>query len=495
MGTKFEADLRRELYGKLMQMPASFYDNNKVGDLMSRVNNDLFDITEFSHHCPEELFIASVRILGIFLYLLFINVWLTLIIFAAMPLFIALAFLLNGKLESNFAARRKKVGEINANIEDSLSGVGVVRSFANEDKEMQKFERDNKEFIDIKSRSYKMMGLFFSEVTLSTGLLYILTVVAGAVFIAKGIGGLTWVDLMTYVLFVQTLYSSIDTIITYSEQFQTGKSGFNRFAEIMDVPVDLTEPMNVRSDVDYSGDVQLQNVTFAYDESGKSVLKNLDLTVKSGTTVALVGPSGAGKTTIANLIPRLYDVKEGAVTIGGVPVTEISLKELRRNVGIVQQNVYLFNGSVKENILYGRPNATDEEVIAAAEAAGAHEFIEKLEKGYDTSCGERGVRLSGGQKQRISIARLFLKDPPILILDEATSALDNESERLVQRSLKRLCDGRTSIVIAHRLTTVRGADTICVVTEEGIAERGTHAELLQKGGLYASLYRMYEETA
>ncbi len=495
MGTKFEADLRRELYGKLMQMPASFYDNNKVGDLMSRVNNDLFDITEFSHHCPEELFIASVRILGIFLYLLFINVWLTLIIFAAMPLFIALAFLLNGKLESNFAARRKKVGEINANIEDSLSGVGVVRSFANEDKEMQKFERDNKEFIDIKSRSYKMMGLFFSEVTLSTGLLYILTVVAGAVFIAKGIGGLTWVDLMTYVLFVQTLYSSIDTIITYSEQFQTGKSGFNRFAEIMDVPVDLTEPMNVRSDVDYSGDVQLQNVTFAYDESGKSVLKNLDLTVKSGTTVALVGPSGAGKTTIANLIPRLYDVKEGAVTIGGVPVTEISLKELRRNVGIVQQNVYLFNGSVKENILYGRPNATDEEVIAAAKAAGAHEFIEKLEKGYDTSCGERGVRLSGGQKQRISIARLFLKDPPILILDEATSALDNESERLVQRSLKRLCDGRTSIVIAHRLTTVRGADTICVVTEEGIAERGTHAELSQKGGLYASLYRMYEETA
>ncbi len=495
MGTKFEADLRRELYGKLMQMPASFYDNNKVGDLMSRVNNDLFDITEFSHHCPEELFIASVRILGIFLYLLFINVWLTLIIFAAMPLFIALAFLLNGKLESNFAARRKKVGEINANIEDSLSGVGVVRSFANEDKEMQKFERDNKEFIDIKSRSYKMMGLFFSEVTLSTGLLYILTVVAGAVFIAKGIGGLTWVDLMTYVLFVQTLYSSIDTIITYSEQSQTGKSGFNRFAEIMDVPVNLTEPINVRSDVDYSGDVQLQNVTFAYDESGKSVLKNLDLTVKSGTTVALVGPSGAGKTTIANLIPRLYDVKEGAVTIGGVPVTEISLKELRRNVGIVQQNVYLFNGSVKENILYGRPNATDEEVIAAAKAAGAHEFIEKLEKGYDTSCGERGVRLSGGQKQRISIARLFLKDPPILILDEATSALDNESERLVQRSLKRLCDGRTSIVIAHRLTTVRGADTICVVTEEGIAERGTHAELLQKGGLYASLYRMYEETA
>ncbi|MDE6398411.1 MAG: ABC transporter ATP-binding protein/permease [Clostridiales bacterium] len=495
MGTKFEADLRRELYGKLLVLPASFYDNNKVGDLMSRVNNDLFDITEFSHHCPEELFIACVRIVGIFVYLMFINVWLTFIIFAAMPLFIALAFLLNGKLESNFAARRKKVGEINANIEDSLSGVSVVRSFANEDVEKEKFERDNREFIEIKSRSYKMMGLFFSEVTLSTGLLYILTIVAGTVFISRGIGGLNWVDLMTYVLFVQTLYSSIDTIITYSEQFQTGKSGFNRFAEIMDVPVDLTDPEEAETNVDFTGDVRLENVTFSYGAGGKDVLKNLDLTVKSGTSLALVGPSGAGKTTVANLIPRLYDVRAGQVTIGGTPVTQMRLKELRRNVGIVQQNVYLFNGTVKENILYGKPGASDEEVIAAAKAAGAHEFIEKLENGYDTACGERGVRLSGGQKQRISIARLFLKDPPILILDEATSALDNESERLVQRSLKSLCNGRTSIVIAHRLTTVRGADKICVVTEEGIAESGTHAELMAKGGIYESLYKMYEETA
>lgn len=495
MGTRFEADLRRELYDKLLVLPASFYDNNKVGDLMSRVNNDLFDITEFSHHCPEELFIATVRILGIFIYLMCINVWLTLIIFATMPLFIALAFLLNGKLEANFAARRKKVGEINANIEDALSGVSVVRSFANEDVEKAKFEKDNREFIDIKSRSYKMMGLFFSEVTLSIGLLYILTIVAGTIFISKGIGGLNWVDLMTYVLFVQTLYSSIDTIITYSEQFQTGKSGFNRFVEIMDVPVDLTEPDRVETNVDYNGDVCLQDVTFSYGEGSKEVLKNLNLTVKSGTSVALVGPSGAGKTTVANLIPRLYDVRSGAVTIGGTPVTEISLKELRQNVGIVQQNVYLFNGTVKENILYGKPGATDEEIVAAAKAAGAHEFIEKLENGYDTACGERGVRLSGGQKQRISIARLFLKNPPILILDEATSALDNESERLVQRSLKRLCKGRTSIVIAHRLTTVRGADQIYVITEDGIAECGTHAELMEKGGLYESLYRMYEETA
>ena len=495
MGTKFEADLRRELYGKLMVLPASFYDKNKVGDLMSRVNNDLFDITEFSHHCPEELFIASVRIIGIFVYLMFINVRLTLIIFAAMPLFVLLAFVLNGKLEANFRARRKKVGEINSNIEDSLSGISVVRSFANENVEMQKFERDNKEFVDIKKRSYKLMGLFFSEVTLSTGLLYIITIVAGTLFIANGIGGLNWVDLMTYVLFVQTLYSSIDTIITYIEQFQTGKSGFNRFIEIMDVPVELAEPVSPASDVDYGGDVELTNVTFSYSEEGKEVLSKLDLRIKSGTSVALVGPSGAGKTTIANLIPRLYDVQGGAVTIGGTPVTEISLGELRRNVGIVQQNVYLFNGTVKENILYGKQNATDAEIIAAAKAAGAHEFIENLENGYDTPCGERGVRLSGGQKQRISIARLFLKNPPILILDEATSALDNESERVVQKSLGELCKNRTSIIIAHRLTTVRNADKIHVITENGITESGTHSELMALNGLYKSLYTLYEETA
>lgn len=495
MGTKFEADLRRELYGKLMVLPASFYDKNKVGDLMSRVNNDLFDITEFSHHCPEELFIASVRIIGIFVYLMFINVRLTLIIFAAMPLFVLLAFVLNGKLDENFRARRKKVGEINSNIEDSLSGISVVRSFANENVEMQKFEHDNKEFVDIKKRSYKVMGLFFSEVTLSTGLLYIITIVAGTLFIANGVGGLNWVDLMTYVLFVQTLYSSIDTIITYIEQFQTGKSGFNRFIEIMDVPVELAEPVSPASDVDYGGDVELTNVTFSYSEEGKEVLSKLDLRVKSGTSVALVGPSGAGKTTIANLIPRLYDVQGGTVTIGGTPVTEISLGELRRNVGIVQQNVYLFNGTVKENILYGKPNATDAEIIAAAKAAGAHEFIENLENGYDTPCGERGVRLSGGQKQRISIARLFLKNPPILILDEATSALDNESERVVQKSLGELCKNRTSIIIAHRLTTVRNADKIHVITENGITESGTHSELMALNGFYKSLYTLYEETA
>ena len=495
MGTKFEADLRRELYFKLLTLPASFYDDNKVGDLMSRVNNDLFDITEFSHHCPEELFIATVRIVGIFVYLMFINPYLTLIIFATMPLFIFLAFLLNGKLEANFKARRKKVGEINSNVEDSLSGISVVRSFANEDVEMRKFDQDNAEFIDIKKRSYKMMGAFFSEVTLSTGLIYIVTIVAGTIFISKGIGGLNWVDLMTYVLFVQTLYSSIDTIIAYTEQFQTGKSGFNRFAEIMDVPIELSSPESPASGVDYGGDVKLEGVTFAYTDGGKKVLDKVDLTVEKGTTVALVGPSGAGKTTIANLIPRLYDVKGGKVTIGGTPITDIELGELRRNVGIVQQTVYLFNGSVRDNIAYGKPGATDEEIIAAAKAAGAHEFISGLENGYDTNCGERGVRLSGGQRQRISIARLFLKNPPVMILDEATSALDTESERYVQKSLSELCKGRTSIVIAHRLTTIRGADKICVVTEDGIVEQGTHSELMKAGGVYKNLYETYEETA
>lgn len=495
MGTKFEADLRRELYSKFMQLPASFYDNNKVGDLMSRVNSDLFDITEFAHHCPEELFIAFVRIVGIFTYLMFINVKLTLIIFASMPLLIALAFLLNGKLESNFKARRKKVGEINADVEDTLSGISVVRSFANEEAEMQKFDRGNSEFVDIKKRSYKIMGLFFSEVTLSTGLLYIITIIAGTVFISKNIGGLNWVDLMTYVLFVQTLYSSIDTIITYIEQFQTGKSGFNRFAEIMDVPINLTDPAEPKTNVNYYGDIEFKGVSFSYGEGEKQVLNKLDLRIKSGASIALVGPSGAGKTTIANLIPRFYDVNGGEITIGGTPISQITLKELRRNVGVVAQNVYLFNGTIKENILYGKPDASFDEVVAAAVAAGAHDFIMQLPDGYDAPCGERGLRLSGGQRQRISIARLFLKNPPILILDEATSALDNESERIVQKSLNELAAGRTSVIIAHRLTTVKSADEIFVITEDGIAEHGTHASLMEKGGLYSDLYKSYEETA
>ncbi|MDE7394766.1 MAG: ABC transporter ATP-binding protein/permease [Clostridiales bacterium] len=494
MGTRFEADLRRELFDRLLVLPASFYDRNKVGDLMSRVNNDLFDITEFSHHCPEELFIASVRIIGIFIYLMLINVWLTLIIFAAMPLFIVLAFIFNGKLADNFKQRRKKVGEINANLEDALGGMSVVRSFAGEEQERRKFDADNCEFVDIKARSYKMMGLFFSQVTFSTGFMYILTVIAGTLFIAKGIGGLTWVDLLTYVLFVSTLYSSIDTIITYTEQFQTGKSGFTRFTEIMDVPVLIHDPEAPQSGTDYTGDIALEDVTFAYSDEGKEVLSHLNLTIERGKSVALVGPSGAGKTTIANLIPRFYDVRSGSVKIGGTPITDVTLAELRQNVGVVQQNVYLFNGTVRENILYGKPDATEEEMIAAAKAAGAHEFIEKLENGYDTPCGERGVRLSGGQKQRISIARLFLKNPPILILDEATSALDNESERQVLASLRELAKGRTTLIIAHRLTTIRGADKICVVTEKGIEETGTHAELIGKEGLYKTLYTMYEET-
>ena len=494
MGTRFEADLRRELFSRLLVLPASFYDKNKVGDLMSRVNNDLFDITEFSHHCPEELFIASIRIIGIFIYLMFINVRLTLIIFAAMPLFILLAFIFNGKLAENFRLRRKKVGEINANLEDSLGGMSVVRSFAGDEQEMKKFDADNREFVEIKSRAYKMMGLFFSEITFSSGFMYILTVVAGTLFIAKGIGGLTWVDLLTYVLYVSTLYSSIDTIITYTEQFQTGKSGFTRFTEIMDVPVTITDPKAPLSGTDYTGDIALEDVTFAYNEEGKDVLSHLNLTIESGKSVALVGPSGAGKTTIANLIPRFYDVQGGHVTIGGTPITDVTLAELRRAVGVVQQNVYLFNGTVRENIMYGKPDATEEEMIAAAKAAGAHAFIEQLENGYDTPCGERGVRLSGGQKQRISIARLFLKNPPILILDEATSALDNESERQVLASLRELAKGRTTLIIAHRLTTIRGADKICVVTDHGVEETGTHAELMQKGGLYKSLYTMYEET-
>lgn len=492
MGAKFEADLRRELYAKLLTLSASFYDNNKIGDLMSRVNNDLFDITEFSHHCPEELFIAGIRIVGIFVYLMCINPWLTLIIFVSFPLFVGVAFFFNSKLERNFKMRRKTVGEINTHLEDALGGMSVVRSFANENIEMQKFERDNAEFVNVKRKSYRIMGLMFGEITFSEGLLYILTVVVGAVFILKEIGNLTVVDLMTYTLYVSTLLTSIDTIITYTEQFQAGKSGFMRFAEIMDEPVTITDPQVPETAVDFTGDIRFENVTFSYDENGKSVLHNLNLTVRSGQTVAFVGPSGAGKTTIANLVPRFYDIAAGRITIGGTDVRDMPLRQLRQNVGVVQQNVYLFNGTVKENILYGNPTASDEDVIEAAKKAGAHEFIEKLCDGYDTNCGERGAKLSGGQKQRISIARLFLKNPPILILDEATSALDNESEHIVQQSLSRLSEGRTAIVIAHRLTTVKNADTIYVITEQGIAEAGRHDELIAAGGTYATLYRLYE---
>lgn len=489
MGSRVEANMRRELYIKLLSLSASFYDDRQVGDLMSRVNNDLFEITEFSHHCPEEIFLAIVRLVGVFVYLSLINVWLTLILFALLPPLAIFAIVSNKKMSKAFRAQRKTISDINAHLQDSLSGISVVRSFANEDAELEKFEKNNEDFIEVKRRSYRLMGIFHSGTLFSSGLMYVVTVIFGVLFIHRGT--LTTVDLIAFLLYVSTLMSTVQTIMAYMEQFQRGMSGFSRFIEIMDEPVTITSPENPVRNVDFDSDIEFKDVTFRYNENGKDVLDRLSFTVRRGESLAIVGPSGAGKTTIAGLIPRFYDVASGAVTIGGVDVRDMDLAELRENVGIVQQNVYLFYGTVKENILYGRRDATDEEVIAAAKLAGAHDFIMGLENGYDTICGERGVKLSGGQKQRISIARLFLKNPPVLILDEATSALDNESERLVQASLDELAKNRTTVTIAHRLTTIRNADRILVLTEDGIAEEGSHRELIDKRGVYASLYSLY----
>lgn len=485
MGAKLEADMRSALYDKLLYLPAKFYDERKVGDLMSRVNNDLFEITEFSHHCPEELFIAGVKLIGIFIYLATINVYLTLIIFALLPFMIAFAVVFNKRLGESFKRTRKQVGEINTHLEDSLSGMSVVRSFANEDVERRNFERENKKFIAVKRRNYKNLGAFHSGITLATGILYILTIVAGTLFIHNG--GITTVDLIAYILYVSTLLTTVEVIMNYTEQFQSGMSGFRRFVEIIDEPIVIESPATPQG-TDYGGEIVFKDVTFRYESGTADVLHGVNLTVAPGEHIAFVGPSGAGKTTIANLIPRFYDIDEGSLTVGGVDVRQLDLHELRSHIGVVQQNVYLFNGTVRDNILYGKPDATDEEIVAAAKLAGAHEFISALPDGYDTDCGERGVKLSGGQKQRISIARLFLKNPPILILDEATSALDNESEKLVQKSLESLSAGRTTITIAHRLTTVQHAACIYVVTQDGIVESGTHEQLMARQGLYCALY-------
>lgn len=489
MGSKVEANMRRDLYIKLLNLSTSFYDNHQVGDLMSRVNNDLFEITEFAHHCPEEIFLAAVRLIGVFIYLSMVNLWLTLILFALLPPLMVFAVINNRRMRSAFREQRKKVSEINSHLEDSLSGMSVIKSFANEKTETEKFDRNNDEFVEVKRKSYKIMGIFHSGTLFSSGLMYVVTVVCGVLFIKQG--SLTTVDLIAFLLYVNTLLSTIQTIMAYMEQFQRGMSGFHRFLEIMDEPVTITSPESAAESVRFDEGIEFRDVTFRYDGVDKTVLSHLSFKVGKGESVAIVGPSGAGKTTIANIIPRFYDVESGEVLIGGVNVADMTLKQLRENVGIVQQNVYLFYGTVKENILYGRPDATFEEVVDAAKKAGAHDFIVKLEKGYDTVCGERGVKLSGGQKQRISIARLFLKNPPLLILDEATSALDNESERLVQQSLDELSKNRTTITIAHRLTTIRKADRILVLTEDGIVEEGKHADLIEKKGIYATLYSLY----
>lgn len=489
MGTHIETDLRTDLFTHLQKLSVSFYSDTKVGVLMSRITNDMFDVTEFSHHCPEEFFIAGIKFLGSFIILSTVNIWLTLIIFAMLPGMIFCMYKYNKKLKDGFAERRKHTGELNATIEDSLLGIHVVKSFTGEDTEIEKFEQNNQAYYKIQKKVYHLMGSFQGISRLFDGLMYIITVMVGSFFImGKQINA---ADLVAYLLYVTTLFASIRTILQFSEQFYKGITGIERFIEIVDTEPDIKDKENAAEMPRPEGEIDFENVTFAYESNGTNVLKSLDLKINKGENLAVVGPSGAGKTTLCSLIPRFYEPTAGRILIDGTDIKDYTQRSLRANIGIVEQDVYLFSGTVKQNIAYGKPGATDEEIAEAAKLADAYDFIMSLPNGFDTYVGERGVKLSGGQKQRISIARVFLKNPPILILDEATSALDNESELLVRNSLMRLSEGRTTLTIAHRLTTIKNADRIIVLTEKGIEEEGNHEELFKKDGIYAQMYKLY----
>ncbi len=489
MGAKLETDMRRDMFNHLQNLPFSYYDNTKVGQIMSRLTHDLFDITEFAHHCPEEIFISSIKIVGSFIILANVNIWLTLIIFMLLPIMLVSAIVFRKKMKIAFKRQREEIGELNAGIEDNLLGIRVVKSFANEDVEREKFEKGNTRFLECKKYAYKYMALFQAGTRFSDGVLYIGVIVIGTLFLIKG--HITPGELIAYLLYIQTLITSIRTIVQFTEQFQRGMTGIERFVEIMNEPVKIEDLPGAVDAEKLNGQITLDNISFKYSMDTEDVLSNLSLSIKEGENIAIVGPSGGGKTTLCNLIPRFYEIDNGKISIDGKNISDLTLNSLRNNIGIVQQDVYLFSGSVRENICYGKINATEEEIIEAARLAGAHEFISTLPKGYDTYVGERGVKLSGGQKQRISIARLFLKNPPILILDEATSALDNESEHIVQKSLEKLSKGRTTLTIAHRLTTIKNADRIIVLGPNGILEEGNHQELIEKKGEYAKLYKLY----
>ena len=490
MGAKIEADMRGDLFSHILRLPFSYFDDVKIGDLMSRMTNDLFDITEFSHHCPEEYFIAAIKITIAFIVLSFINLPLTLIMFALLPFMALSAIVFRKKMTRAFKKSRVQIGVINSGLEDSLSGIRVVKSFTNEDKEIDRFEQNNSNFVNIKAEAYRYMAGFQGGIRFFDGLMYILVVLIGTAFMVKGT--VQSADLIAFLLYIGTLLTSVRRIVEFTEQFQRGMTGIERFYEIIDKEPDLVDKEGVVDIGDVHGDITFNNVTFSYNDM-ENVLENITFEIKKGDSAAFVGPSGGGKTTLCNLIPRFYEIAHGEILIDGTDIRDISLSSLRKNVGIVQQDVYLFGGTVAENIAYGKRGATLFEIEDAAKKAGAHEFISSLENGYDTYVGERGVKLSGGQKQRISIARLFLKNPPILILDEATSALDNESEKIVQSSLELLAKNRTTFTIAHRLTTIRGASVIFVLTDDGIVETGTHEELLKKGGQYEKLYSLYSK--
>ena len=488
MGAKMEYDMRNEIFAQYQRLSFNFFDDQKVGQLMSRVTNDLFEIAELFHHGPEDIVISIIKFIGSFAILASINIRLTLVAFAIIPFMFAYAYYFNKKMKAAFKRNRAKIADINATIEDNLSGIRVVKSFANEDAEMEKFRDGNSRFVETKKSSYLYMGGFHSGLGAFMTMINIIVIVAGAVFITKGIVDVT--VLITFLLYVNNFTEPVKKLINFTETFQNGVSGYERFLEIMSIEPTIKDKDNAVEKNDFKGDVAFTDVSFRYNDKNEYVLKNVSLAVKAGEYVALVGSSGAGKTTLCSLIPRFYDVTSGSISVDGVDVRDLKLKCLRNNIGIVQQDVYLFAGSIIENIRYGRPGATDEEVYEAAKKANAHEFIMSLPEGYDTDIGQRGIKLSGGQKQRLSIARVFLKNPPILIFDEATSALDNESEKVVQESLETLAANRTTFVIAHRLSTIRNAERILVLTEDGIAESGTHKELMEKQGVYYNLYNI-----
>lgn len=488
-GTMLETDMRRDLFDHLTRLSFDYFDDAKIGQIMARMTSDLFDITEFSHHFPEELFIAAIKITGAFVILSNINVALTLMLFVILPFMLISVKLFRKKMKSAFAMQREQIGEINSSLEDTLLGIRVVKSFANEDFEREKFGKSNRRFYEIKKKSYKYMAMFQASTRFFDGLMYVAVIIIGSAFMIKR--RINAADFVAYLLYIQMLITSIRKIVEFTEQFQRGITGIDRFNSIMNVPVTIEDLPDAKPLGDVRGDVCFSNVSFAYKDTESNVLTNINIDVKSGENIAIVGPSGSGKTTLCNLLPRFYELGGGLITIDGTDIRNVTLKSLRDNIGIVQQDVYLFSGTVRQNIAYGKRHITDDEIINAAKLAGAHDFITALPNGYDTYIGERGVKLSGGQKQRVSIARLFVKNPPILILDEATSALDNESEMIVQKSLETLAKGRTTFTIAHRLTTIKNATRILVLTEKGIVESGTHDELMQKGGQYSKLYKLY----
>ena len=491
MGAKIETDMRRAAYAHLQKLSNTYFNNTKVGQIMGRITNDLFDVTEFAHHCPEELFIAVIKIIISFVILVRIHALLTIMVFVFVPIMTVVCRILNKRMRAAFGSQRHQIGELNAKIEDSLLGQKVVKAFANEEIEKAKFEEGNQEFLKIKTETYWVMGIFSTSTRIFDGLMNLVVILGGGYFLMKGkiLPG----DMVAYIMYVSTLIATIRKIIEFAEQFQRGMTGIERYLQIMDADIEIFDEPDAVELQNPKGEICFENVSFEYPDDHNKVFQNLNLTIHAGEKLAIVGPSGGGKTTLCNLIPRFYDVTAGKIILDGKSIKNYTLKSLRRNIGVVQQDVYLFSGTVYENIAYGKPGASYEEVMEAAKKAGADEFIQGLKDGYDTYVGERGVKLSGGQKQRISIARVFLKNPPIIILDEATSALDNESEFAVAKSLQELAKGRTTLTIAHRLSSIRNSDRILVLTDEGIVEEGNHDTLMEQKGIYHQFYTMANE--